>query len=53
MAKTSAISVRVTDETKKAAETAAQEDGRSVAAYVERLLTEHLNAKGYMPQAKP
>lgn len=50
MAKTSAISVRVTDETKMAVEKAAEDDGRSVASYVERLLTLHLKEKGYLPK---
>lgn len=27
---------------------AAQDDSRSVASYVEKLLTEHLKAKGYL-----
>jgi len=53
MTKVAAISVRVTEETKRATEQAAQEEGRSMASYVARLLTEHLNAKGYLPQAKP
>lgn len=48
MAKNSAISVRVADSVKAAAEKAAAEDSRSVASYVERLLTEHLKAKGYL-----
>jgi len=50
MAKTSAISVRVPDTTKQAVEKAADEDGRSVASYVERLLTSHLKDKGYLPK---
>ncbi|TBN46997.1 Arc family DNA-binding protein [Paracoccus sediminis] len=50
MAKTSAISVRVSDETKQAVEKAAEEDGRSVASYVERLLTTHLKKEGYLPK---
>lgn len=53
MAKTSAISVRVTEATKEAATKAAKDDARSVASYVERLLTEHLTASGYLPQPKP
>jgi hypothetical protein len=48
MAKTSAISVRVSDQVKAAAEKAAADDSRSVASYVERLLAEHLKAKGYL-----
>ncbi|MBL3561978.1 DUF1778 domain-containing protein [Rhodovulum sulfidophilum] len=50
MAKTSAISVRVSDETKKAVEKAAAADGRSVASYVERLLTTHLKEQGFIPE---
>ncbi|WP_417809993.1 hypothetical protein [Thioclava sp.] len=48
MARTSALSVRVTDETKQAVEKAAEDDGRSVASYVERLLVAHLQDKGYL-----
>jgi predicted DNA-binding protein len=48
MSKTSAISVRVTDETKQAVEKAAQQDGRTVASYVERLLTKHLQEQGFL-----
>jgi len=48
VAKNSAISVRVADAVKAAAEKAAAEDSRSVASYVEKLLTEHLKAKGYL-----
>ena len=51
MAKTSAISVRVADEVKNAAEKAAQDDGRSLANYVERLLREHLQQRGYLPSS--
>jgi hypothetical protein len=56
MAKTSAISVRVSDQVKAAAEKAASDDSRSVASYVEKLLAEHLRAKGYLadhPQSAP
>ena len=48
MAKTSAISVRVPDAVKAAAEKAAADDSRSVASLVEKLLSEHLKAKGYL-----
>jgi hypothetical protein len=48
MAKTSAISVRVSDQVKAAVEKAAADDSRSVASYVEKLLAEHLRAKGYL-----
>jgi hypothetical protein len=48
MAKTSAISVRVPDEVKTAAEKAAADDSRSVASYVEKLLADHLRKQGYL-----
>jgi predicted HicB family RNase H-like nuclease len=50
MAKTSAISVRVSDETKRAVELAAHEDGRSVASYVERLLVAHLKERSLLTE---
>jgi hypothetical protein len=54
VAKTSAISVRVSDQVKAAAEKAASDDSRSVASYVEKLLAEHLRAKGYLAdQSQP
>ncbi|WP_198024716.1 hypothetical protein [Bradyrhizobium sp. Cp5.3] len=48
MVKTSAISVRVSDEVKAAAEKAAADDCRSVASYVEKLLADHLRKQGYL-----
>lgn len=48
MAKTSAISVRVSDDVKTAAEKAAAEDSRSVASFVEKLLTDYLKKTGYL-----
>lgn len=48
--KASAISLRVSDEVKAAAEKAADDDGRSLASYVERVLTLHLREKGYLPK---
>jgi hypothetical protein len=48
MTKTSAISVRVPDEVKAAAEKAAADDSRSVASLVEKLLTDHLRKTGYL-----
>jgi len=50
MTKTSALSVRVTEETKRAVEQAAEADGRSVASYVERLVTAHLKERGFLPK---
>lgn len=48
MAKTSAISVRVPDAVKKAAEKAAADDSRSLASLVEKILAEWLRANGYL-----
>jgi hypothetical protein len=53
MAKTSAISVRVTDLVKAAAERAADEDHRPLASYVEKLLIEHLKSEGYLDAEPP
>ena len=50
MPKTSAISVRVSDVVKAAVEKAANEDDRSIASYVERLLVAHLKKGGYLPK---
>lgn len=48
MAKTSAISLRIADEIKKAVEKAAAADDRSVASYVERLIVSHLKETGFL-----
>jgi hypothetical protein len=48
MAKTSAISVRVPDDVKTAAEKAAAADSRSVASLVEKILTEYLRKNGFL-----
>ena len=48
MQKTSAISVRVSDALKKAVSEAAQDDGRSIASYVGRIITAHLIENGYL-----
>lgn len=50
MAKNSAISVRVPDKVKEAAERAAAEDSRSVASLVEKILADWLKSKGYLPK---
>ena len=49
MAKTSAISARVAEDTKQALEKAARDDRRSVASLVELILTDWLTDKGYLP----
>jgi len=48
MAKTSAISVRVSDDVKAATEKAATADSRSVASLVEKILTDHLKKAGHL-----
>ncbi len=48
MNKTAAISLRVPAEVKEAVERAAKDDERTVAAYVQRLLVQHLRATGYL-----
>jgi len=48
MKKNVAISVRLPEPVKKAAEKAAAADTRSVASLVEKLLTEWLKAEGYL-----
>lgn len=50
MKKDAAISVRVLGKVKQAAEKAASDDSRSVASLLEKLLLEHLRAKGYLPK---
>jgi predicted HicB family RNase H-like nuclease len=48
MAKTAAISVRVEPTLKDALEAAAKKDDRTLAQYVERVLTAHLRAEGML-----
>jgi hypothetical protein len=48
MAKTAALSVRVSDQVKAAVEKAAADDSRSSASLVEKIVTEWLKAKGYL-----
>ncbi len=45
------VSLRLPLEVKAAAEKAAREDTRSLSSFLEKLLTEHLRAKGYLPAA--
>ena len=53
MPKTAAISVRVEPSLKEALEVAAKKDERTLAQYVERVLTAHLRAEGLLkPNAK-
>jgi hypothetical protein len=50
MARTAAISLRVDQVVKEAAEKAAADDNRSVAALCEKLLKEFLRAHGYLAE---
>lgn len=50
--KTAAINFRVEPELKAAVEKAAEDDSRSLASYMERLLVQHLKATGYWPPKK-
>ena len=52
MAKDKAVSVRVDDEVKSALEVAAEQDDRTVASYVERIIIADLTSKGLL-KAKP
>ena len=45
------VSVRLPPEVKSAAEKAAREDTRSLSSLLEKLLTDYLRAKGYLPAA--
>ncbi|WP_281024543.1 hypothetical protein [Methylobacterium segetis] len=42
------MSVRLPPDVKGAAEIAAKEDTRSLSSLIEKVLTEHLKAKGYL-----
>lgn len=44
------VSVRLPPKVKAAAETAAKEDARSLSSFIEKLLTDHLRKKGYLPK---
>ena len=46
--KTLPVSFRLPPEVKAAAEKAAKEDVRSLSSLMEKVLTEHLKAKGYL-----
>ena len=46
--KTLPVSFRLPPDVKAAAERAAKDDTRSVSSFMEKLLTEHLKATGYL-----
>jgi hypothetical protein len=48
--KTAQVNLRIDPSLKEAAEKAAADDQRSLTSLVEKLLTEHLKAKGYLPK---
>lgn len=49
-AKTAALGIRISPSIKEALEAAAKADRRSVAAYVEKLIADDLEAKGLLPK---
>lgn len=50
MARTAALGLRIEPVVKEALENAAKADRRTVAAYVEKLLVDDLEAKGFLPK---
>ncbi|MFG1414059.1 ribbon-helix-helix protein, CopG family [Xanthobacter sp. VTT E-85241] len=50
MGKTPSLGVRVQPETKAALEKAAKEDVRSVSSLIEKILTDWLRERGYLPK---
>ncbi len=47
--KTAQVNLRLVPSLKAAAEKAAQDDHRSLTSLIEKLLTEHLRERGYLP----
>ena len=50
MARTASIGIRVEPTLKDAAEKAARDDRRTVASLIEKVMTEWLEAQGYLPK---
>lgn len=50
MARTAALGLRIEPIVKEALEKAAKDDRRTVAAYVEKLVVEDLEGKGFLPK---
>ena len=48
--KTAQVNLRITPSLKAAADKAAADDSRSLTSLVEKLLTDHLKEKGYLPK---
>jgi hypothetical protein len=53
MARTASVGIRIEPHVKGALAKAAEADRRSMAAYIELLLIEHLRAAGFLPGANP
>lgn len=51
MAKTTPIGVRISPDTKEALARAAKDDRRSAASLVDKILTDWLRERGYLPPA--
>ena len=50
MARTASIGIRIEPIVKEAIEAAAKADRRSVAAYIEKLIVDDLEVKGFLPR---
>jgi len=50
--KTATFMIRMRPSVKAAAEKAAETDGRSLAAFIEKMLEDHLRSKGYLPKQR-
>ncbi|MEP9374243.1 hypothetical protein [Mesorhizobium sp. KR1-2] len=50
MAKTASLGIRIEPTVKDALENAAKADRRTVASYVEKLIVDDLEAKGFLPK---
>ncbi len=48
--RTRSLGLRITPSVKQALDKAAADDNHPVASYVEKIIQEHLKAKGYLPK---
>ena len=51
MVRATSIGIRLSDEVKAALERAAKADRRTISAYVEKLIVDDLEQKGFLPKA--
>lgn len=51
--RTAPLGLRLTPTLRRAIEKAASEDSRTLASYVEKVLTDHLRASGHLPSGDP